>query len=125
MREFNVTLTEPEYCTMQGLQKIRKLVKSLTGDELRHYEPQFVNGEEIIEGFRHHFCDDCPAYFEEEDINASDCLCCLDITDKECMRSYIYDRLKVIIIEEDFVLRVRLGSLWSDEYNDFLRGIYL
>lgn len=125
MREFDVTLKEPEYCTLQGLRKIRKCVRSMSGDELRRYEPHYVTEDVILEKYRHNFCDDCGAYVEEPDINVADCMCGLDITDKACYRSYIYDRIKAIIIEEDFMLRIRLGSRWDDEYDDFLRGIYV
>lgn len=125
MQKHNVNLDEREYCTLQGLRKIRKCVRSMSGDVLRAYEPHYVIEASILNVYRHNFCDDCGAYVDEPDINVADCLCGLDITDKACYRSYIYDRIKAIIIEEDFMLRVRLGSLWTDEYDDFLRGIYV
>jgi len=97
----------------------------MTGEEKRAYECQYVTDESIIESFRAHFCHDCAEYVDEPDINSGDCPCCLDISDINCYRSYIYDRLKEICIEEDFMLRVRLGSRWDDEYDSFLRGIYV
>ena len=125
MQMISIALSEPEYCTMQGLLKIRKCVRSMTGDELRAYEPHYVIEDVIINKYKHNFCDDCGAYCDEPDINCADCLCGLDVTDKACYRSYVYDRIKAIIIEQDFMLRVRLGSLWDDEYDSFLRGIYV
>lgn len=125
MRKKHLVLTDSERYTVEALRKIRNLVrKEMRADDKREYEAHYLCEEEILSAFAHEFCDVCGESSYDSTVNAWDCPCGLDYTDKSCYRWFAYARIKEIIIEEDMVLRVRLGDVFKDDYSEFLKGVY-
>lgn len=93
-------------------------VKGLTEIDIRNYNCQYLNEEDVLKSLRFddELCEDCEFITNEPDIHCANCPADFEVGAIDCAYWWKYSRIKRILIQADVLLRNTLGDLWTDEY---------